>query len=154
MEGISNKQISIDIVPLRAEDRNSWNILARGYKTFYETDLHDSIYDEVWHRLLNADGIYGFGAHLQGNLVGIAHYQFHRTIWMEDACYLQDLFVDEASRGHGVARALIERVAQSARENNASRFYWHTRQDNTTARLLYDKVANYKGFIRYDYPLE
>jgi hypothetical protein len=54
----------------------------------------------------------------------------------------------------GMARALIERVAQSARENNASRFYWHTRQDNTTARLLYDKVANYKGFIRYDYSLE
>ncbi|WP_275901636.1 GNAT family N-acetyltransferase [Paenibacillus sp. SYP-B3998] len=47
--------------------------------------------------------------------VGIAHYLFHRTIWMKDACYLQDLFVNEAARGHGVARALIERVAQSAR---------------------------------------
>ncbi|PUA36522.1 GNAT family N-acetyltransferase [Paenibacillus elgii] len=154
MAGISNKQISIDIVPLRVEDHDRWNILVRGYKTFYKTELPDSTYDEVWHRLLNADGIFGFGAHLQGNLVGIAHYLFHRTIWMEDACYLQDLFVDEAARGHGVARALIERVAKSAREHNASRFYWQTRQDNTTARLLYDKVANHKGFIRYDYPLE
>lgn len=141
-------------MPLRAEDRNRWNILSRGYKTFYEIDLPDSIYDEVWHRLLNADDIYGFGAHLDGNLVGIAHYLFHHTIWMENSCYLQDLFVDGAARGHGVARALIERVAQSAREHNSSRFYWLTHQDNTTARLLYDKVANQEGFIRYDYLLK
>lgn len=141
-------------MPLRAEDRNRWNILSRGYKTSYENDLPDSIYDEVWHRLLNADDIYGFGAHLDGNLVGIAHYLFHHTIWMENSCYLQDLFVDEAARGHGVARALIERVAQSAREHNSSRFYWLTHQDNTTARLLYGKVANQEGFIRYDYLLK
>jgi GNAT superfamily N-acetyltransferase len=154
MAGISNEQIVLEIAPLRAEDRNRWNVLARSYKIFYETELPDSKYDEIWHRLLIADGIFGFGAHLQGNLVGITHYLFHRTIWMEEACYLQDLFVDEAARGHGVARALIERVAQAAREHNASRLYWQTRQDNATARALYDKIANHKGFIRYDYPLE
>jgi GNAT superfamily N-acetyltransferase len=154
MAEISNEQIVLDISPLRAADRNRWNVLARSYKTFYETELPDSKYEEIWQRLLIADGIFGFGAHLQGNLVGITHYLFHRTIWMEEACYLQDLFVDEAARGHGVARALIERVAQAAREHNASRFYWQTRQDNSTARALYDKIANHKGFIRYDYPLE
>jgi GNAT superfamily N-acetyltransferase len=153
MAEISNEQIVLDISPLRAADRNRWNVLARSYKTFYETELPDSKYDEIWHRLLIADGIFGFGARLQGNLVGITHYLFHRTIWMEEACYLQDLFVDEAARGQGVARALIERVAQAAREHNASRFYWQTRQDNTTARSLYDKIAIHKGFIRYDFPL-
>lgn len=153
MAGISNKSITIDIAPLRAEDRTRWNILARSYKTFYETNLPDSTYDEVWDHLLSADGIFGFGAHLQGNLVGITHYLFHRTIWMEEACYLQDLFVDETARGYGVARALIERVAQEARGHNASRLYWQTRHNNATARALYDKIANHKGFIRYDYPL-
>jgi GNAT superfamily N-acetyltransferase len=153
MAGISNKPILIEIVPLRAEDCKRWNVLARGYKTFYETNLPDSKYDEVWDRLLNSDGIFGLGAHLQGNLVGITHYLFHRTVWMKDDCYLQDLFVDETARGHGVARALIERVAQEARANNASRHYWQTRQDNVTARALYDKIAHHKGFIRYDYPL-
>jgi GNAT superfamily N-acetyltransferase len=154
MAGISNEQIMIDISPLRAVDHNRWNVLARSYKTFYETELPDSKYDEVWHRLLIADGILGFGAHLQGNLVGITHYLFHCTSWMEEVCYLQDLFVDESARGNGVARALIERVAQAAREHNASGLYWLTREDNTTARALYDKIARHKGFIRYDYPLE
>ena len=31
--------------------------------------------------------------------------------------------------------------------------YWLTQDNNTTARTLYDKVAVYKGFIRYDYPM-
>lgn len=144
----------IQIAPLKAEDRDRWNILARGYKAFYETVIPDSTYDEVWSRLLVGDGIFGFGAHLHGTLVGITHYLFHRTIWMEDACYLQDLFVDEAARGQGAARALIERVAIAARERNASRLYWQTRHNNATARALYDKIAVHRGFIRYDYPLD
>jgi len=28
-----------------------------------------------------------------------------------------------------------------------------TQEDNARARLLYDKVARFNGFIRYDYPL-
>lgn len=154
MTKISNQQIIIDIEPLRAADRNRWNILARSYKTFYDTELSDSEYDEVWNHLLNSDEIFGFGAYLQGNLIDITHYLFHRTIWMEKVCYIQDLFVDEVARGRGVARALIEQVAQAAREHNASKLYWQTHQDNANARVLYDKIAHHKDFIRYDYSLE
>jgi hypothetical protein len=35
----------------------------------------------------------------------------------------------------------------------ATRLYWTTKQDNTTARALYDKVAAFNGFIRYDLAL-
>ena len=139
--------------PLQMEDRARWDILARGYKTFYETVLTDAQYDEAWARLLHGQDVYGLGAHVDGRLVGIAHYMFHTSAWSAAACYLQDLFVDEAVRGQGVARALIEQVAQAARERGAPRFYWLTQQSNTTARTLYDKVAQYKGFIRYDYPM-
>ena len=64
-----------------------------------------------------------------------------------------DLFVDKTARGRGAARALIEQVAAAAREHGATRYYWHTQQDNATARLLYDKVARFSGFIRYERPL-
>jgi GNAT superfamily N-acetyltransferase len=57
-------------------------------------------------------------------------------------------------RGRGVARALIDAVADAARKQGASRYYWQTKQDNARARLLYDKVAVFRGFIRYDYPLD
>jgi ribosomal protein S18 acetylase RimI-like enzyme len=153
MAKIMNEQIVIEIAPLKPDDRSRWNVLARSYKAFYETELPDKSYDEVWECLLNDDEIFGLGAYLQGNLVGFTHFLFHRTIWMEKACYLQDLFVDETARGHGVARRLINQVAEYACEHQASKLYWQTREDNTTARALYDKIAHHKGFIRYDYPL-
>ena len=143
----------IEIHPLRAGDRVRWEVLARGYKTFYKTTLAPSEYDEAWRRLMKAEAVHGLGAHLDGHLVGIAHYLFHPSVWMHDVCYLQDLFVDVAARGHGVARALIGRVADIASTRGAPRLYWLTAEDNAVARRLYDKVGQFRGFIRYDHPL-
>lgn len=141
----------IDVRPLTPEDRAAWEVLARGYKDFYETDVPDEGYEQTWRRLLHGAEVHGRGAWLDGRLVGITHYLFHVTVWSADCCYLQDLFVDEAVRGKGVARALIDRVASEARERGAARLYWMTKQDNATARALYDKVAAFSGFIRYDH---
>jgi GNAT superfamily N-acetyltransferase len=138
---------------LRPQDRADWGRLAAGYKAFYNTPTTDAEYDEAWRRLTQDDGVHAFGAYIDGRLVGIVHYLFHTGTWTPTQCYLQDLFTDPALRGRGVARALIEAVAQAARERGAARLYWLTQDHNTTARALYDKVAAYKGFIRYDYPM-
>ena len=143
----------IAIAPLRPEDRAAWEALARGYKAFYETEHDDEVYSGTWRRLLAGDRIHGFGAHLDGRLVGIAHFLFHAQTWSTDACYLQDLFTTPDVRGRGVARALIDAVAQAARSRGASKYYWQTRDSNQAARALYDRIARHKGFIRYDYPL-
>lgn len=70
-----------------------------------------------------------------------------------DVCYLQDLFTAADVRGRGVARALIEAVVEFARERGCGRVYWMTHETNATARLLYDKVADNRGFIRYQIDL-
>ena len=44
-------------------------------------------------------------------------------------------------------------MADAARDHGATRYYWHTQEDNATARALYDQVARFSGFIRYQYPL-
>ena len=147
----------IVVTELRDADRQRWGELWRGYLDFYETSLPDSIYDLTWRRLMEAKSIYGFGARRSGAaapLVGITHYLFHDHAWSPKlVCYLQDLFVDASVRGAGAGRALIERVAQVARERDCLRLYWTTKQDNATARLLYDRMAKFNGFIRYDYAL-
>ena len=144
----------IDVGPFRKAERAAWERLARGYNDFYETVLPASDYDRAWRRLLSGKEIHGLGARVDGKLVGIAHFLFHSNIWRAEVCYLQDLFVDPATRGQGVARALIDAVAAAARERGASRYYWQTKQDNARARALYDKLARFRGFIRYDYQLE
>jgi len=145
--------MGIRIEPLQATDRATWEVLARGYKAFYNTPTSDAEYDMAWSRLLARDGVFGLAAWVDGQLVGIAHYLFHTSVWAQSNCYLQDLFTLQSARGKGVARALIEAVAQAARERKAARYYWLTQEHNAVARVLYDKVAKHQGFIRYDYPL-
>jgi GNAT superfamily N-acetyltransferase len=128
--------------------------LARGYKAFYDTPTTDAEYAAAWNRLLAREHVFGLGTHVDGRLAGMAHYLFHAGTWAPSACYLQDLFTSPDQRGRGIARALIEAVAAQARAHGATRFYWLTQEHNAVARTLYDKLARYRGFIRYDFPLE
>jgi GNAT superfamily N-acetyltransferase len=149
----------IIVTPLALEDRARWAELWRGYLDFYETRLPPEIYEHTWQRLIAAESpIRGLGARLgsaTAPLVGITHYLFHAHAWTtQEVCYLQDLFVDSAIRRGGCGRRLIEAVAAAARERECYRLYWTTREDNATARSLYDRIARFNGFIRYDYALE
>jgi len=146
------------VTAFRPADRERWTALWRAYLDFYETSLPADIYEHTWRALLDPDGpIYGLGARADsdtGPLVGIAHYLFHPHAWSQkEVCYLQDLFVDPTLRGNGVGRALIEQAAAAARARDCLRLYWTTKQDNAAARQLYDRLAQFKGFIRYDYAL-
>lgn len=151
---MTRTRAAVAIGPLDDGDRARWELLARGYKAFYETGLGDAEYERAWQRLVAGDAVHALGARLDGTLVGIAHFFFHPTVWLADACHLQDFFVDPAARNRGVARALIEAVAATARERGAFRLYWHTHTGNATARALYDKVARHIGMIRYDRALD
>ena len=89
-------------------------------------------------------------AERDGELLGLAHYLFHRsTIMIAPTCYLQDLFTAESARGQGIGRALIEAVYERARAAGASRVYWQTHETNRTAMALYDRVAERSGFLVY-----
>lgn len=146
-------RLAVAIGPLEPGERERWEILARGYKHFYETQIPDEAYERAWQRLRTGVA-QGLGARIEGRLVGIAHYLYHPSTWADRVCYLQDLFVDPEARGHGIARALIEAVAERARSEGASRYYWLTQRHNLVARALYDKVAAHRGFIRYDFPVD
>lgn len=143
----------IVVKPLQSADHTAWLPLARAYKAFYKTETTDAEYDSAWQRLLAGEAVLGLGASLDGQLVGFTHYLFHTSTWTTRVCYLQDLFTDPGVRGRGVARALIGAVADAARHKGATRLYWLTQHDNVAARRLYERVAQYKGFIRYDHPL-
>jgi GNAT superfamily N-acetyltransferase len=53
------------------------------------------------------------------------------------------------ARGKGVGAELIKQVEKIARAAGASRIYWLTKEDNVSARALYDKLADRSGFIQY-----
>jgi GNAT superfamily N-acetyltransferase len=137
------------------EDFDRWLVLWEGYNRFYgrhgPTALPEAVTRMTWARFFDAyEPVHALVAHSGGRLVGLVHYIFHRsTILIGPTCYLQDLFTDEALRGRGVGRALIEAVYERARAAGAGRVYWLTHESNETARRLYDGVAERSGFIVY-----
>jgi GNAT superfamily N-acetyltransferase len=141
---------SITIEPLAAGQFEHWLPLARGYKSFYATPTSEAEFVHAFARLVSGHDVYGFGAWREGQMVAIAHYLYHTSVWLPSVCYLQDLFVHPEQRGQRVADALIARVRTAATEMGARRFYWLTKEDNDVARRAYDRIARYHGFIRYD----
>ena len=141
----------IKIAFLSHADYQSWLRLWQSYLTFYETSLPLITIEATWRNLLDSNvPIYGFGAWLDGTLVGITHVVLHPNTWNSTkCCYLEDLYVNESMRGHGVGRALIDHVYEFARQQNCNRVYWTTQEDNTAARRLYDTLASKTDMIQY-----
>lgn len=139
--------------PLSLSDRPTWDSLWAAYLAFYKTRLSQDIYDTYFDRLLGDDpqDYNCLVAELNGKLVGLTHFLFHRHGWkVENVCYLQDLYADPQVRGRGIGRALIEGVYAAADAAGAPSVYWLTQDFNTHARKLYDRIGKLSPFIKYD----
>lgn len=138
--------------PLAASDHAEWRRMWTLYLEFYETSAPEEVYETCWRRLLGDDpqDFHGLIAEADGRPVGLTHYLFHRHGWrVENVCYLQDLYVDEAARGTGAGRALIEGVYRAADAAGAPGVYWLTQDFNHEARKLYDRIGTLTPFIKY-----
>ena len=143
----------ISVSEFQADDRPRWEELFSAYNAFYERTLPREMYDRAWREFLEEVRMHALGARLDGHLVGIAHFLVHVSTTAPDSCYLQDLFTSPDARGKGVARALIRAVENWARRNGCARLYWQTHESNHAARLLYDQIADNRGFIVYQMSL-
>jgi GNAT superfamily N-acetyltransferase len=139
------------IRPLNASDETIWRSLWQGYLTFYETSLPDEVTTTTWNRLVNDDPLFlGYVAEQDGEVIGFATVVLHDFTWSNTpAGLLHDLFVRPDVRGGGIGRALIDHVIDHGRAEGWSRVYWMTKEDNATARRLYDTYAPADGFVRY-----
>ncbi|PUE21420.1 GNAT family N-acetyltransferase [Limnohabitans sp. WS1] len=133
------------------DDFAQWVTLWKGYQVFYKTHIAEATTDTTWSRFLDpAEPMYCAVAEVDGKLIGMVHYIFHRSCWTAgDYVYLQDLFAAPELRGKGVGRALIDHVYAVAKAQGGSRVWWLTHETNSDAMHLYDKMADKSGFIQY-----
>ena len=135
----------------RPDDFEQWLPLWQGYQAFYKTRIAENVTASTWRRFHDtAEPMHCAVAELDGRLVGMVHYIYHRSCWTAgDYCYLQDLFSAEDLRGTGIGRALIEHVYTAAEAAQAARVWWLTHESNQSAMLLYDRIADKSGFVQY-----
>jgi GNAT superfamily N-acetyltransferase len=142
-----------EIRPAGDDDFFGWLPLFDAYCGFYETDLDDAKALIVWNWLRDE------GNPLQallaidddGTPIGLAHYRpAPDTLAATTGIVLDDLYVDEAHRRSGVARALIEHVRERAAELGTGGVSWVTAADNTEAQRLYDDIATRTSWVTYE----
>ena len=139
-----------------AQDEAQWRVLWQRYNVFYHApDLPEAATNATWARILDTQSAIGcIVAEDNGKLLGFINYVIHPRTWdARDACYMEDLYVDEAARGKGVAKRLCADLKALCVQEGLSRIYWHTQEGNATARRLYDAIGTKDDFVHYVMPL-
>jgi GNAT superfamily N-acetyltransferase len=148
--------MSVTVRDAQAEDATAWRALWDGYCAFYRAHVPEEVSATTWARIVDPSMPLGCRlAARDGRVAGFAIHVIHLGTWTTaPICYLEDLFVDPTERGGGIGRTLIDDLLALCRTRGWGRLYWHTEQENATARRLYDRYAPADGFVRYRLFLE
>jgi GNAT superfamily N-acetyltransferase len=142
----------VAVRPIEPADHEVWAPLFAAYREFYELEDEPEVVERVWGWIQDpAHETNALVAVVEGEVVGFAHHR-HYARPAEGGCglFLDDLFTLQRLRGKGVGRALIDRLAEMAREQGCSKVRWVTAADNTVAQRLYDDLAERTDWLTYD----
>ena len=143
--------MTLELRDASPRDETAFRSLWTQYLAYYKVALTPKVTTATWSRLMDpASPVKVRLAVAGGTVMGFAIHLHHPSTWVAtEDCYLEDLFVTDASRGQGLGRALIDDLIAIARAKGWSRLYWHTDETNTRARALYDQYVASDGHIRY-----
>ena len=110
------------------------------YRVFYGQEHAREAAERFIADRVDADDSAVFVAEVGGRVEGFAQlYPLMSSVALGRIWVLNDLYVDEGQRSHGVASALLERANAFAKETGASRMSLRTARDNRAAIALYEK---------------
>jgi len=143
---------AVVVRPVTTTDQTRWKELFRGYREFYRLPESEDVVSRVWGWLMDPEHeCQALVAESNGIVVAFGNYRrFARPSTGSVGLWLDDLFTSEQARGQGVARAIINELAQLTGVQGASVLRWITAQDNLQAQALYDQVATRTSWVIYD----
>jgi ribosomal protein S18 acetylase RimI-like enzyme len=149
---------SITIEPLHAGNLDAAVPLLAEYKYGRKwSEAEVAVCRDFWDRLARSGYAYGLLAREEKRYAGFLTYSWaFSTTKGLPILRVQDLFTSESCRRKGVAKALLGRAEQLARDAGAHRIQLETDCDNEAARSLYGDKAGFlhlKQKIVYMLPL-
>ena len=131
-----------------------WCRLYHGYAEFYKVPMNEEILNTTFGWIIDPDHeVEGLLAFLEGDNhpCGLAHVRrMPRPLGGTEIGFLDDMFVDPASRGNKVGEALFDALRNRARDRGWSKIRWITADDNYRARGLYDKLSSKTMWNTYE----
>jgi GNAT superfamily N-acetyltransferase len=146
----------VEIRPARTEEVEEMLPLIRAYCEFYETVPNDKGIRRMFETLISdPDQGAVFIARDEGKAVGFATLDWKwSSLKGARIGYLEDLFVDPAARGRGIADTLIEVCANRCRKLGMPAMAWQTAPDNQRAQQVYNRTgAEADTYLEYDLEL-
>lgn len=134
---------SIQISRAGAADLADLTRLFDAYRMFYGQPSEPTQASSfVWNRLTQGDSVIFLARGEDGSVIGFTQlYPTFSSIACRRAFVLNDLYVDEAARGRGVARALLVAARAHAVGVGAAYISLETAVDNTRAQALYESFG-------------
>ena len=137
---------------IKLADRDEWEALYRGYADFYKVEMNEKILKTVWEWIHdNNHDVSGLVYEQDNQIIGIAHYRkMPSPLRGKYIGFLDDLFVDPNHRRKGIGEKMIEELNVISRRNNWNLVRWITRDDNTKAKSLYEKLSKKTNWKVYE----
>ena len=137
---------------IEIKDKEEWGKLYQGYAEFYKVKITEETLNTVWNWLhdLNHE-LNGLVYEVDNNIVAIAHYrQMPSPLRGKNIGFLDDLFVHPDFRGRKIAEDIINKLNDISKEQGWGLIRWITRNDNHSAKSLYDRVAKKSTWDVYE----
>ena len=137
---------------IKLEDKENWEKLYRGYAEFYKVEMNEKILNTVWSWVHDKNHeVNGLGYVIDTNLVALAHYRkMPSPLRGQYIGFLDDLYVDPNHRGKKIGEKIINKLNEISKANGWNLVRWITRENNSRAKALYDRVSEKSTWDVYE----
>jgi len=142
----------LEMYDIQKKHYEVWIELYHKYAEYYQVDIPKDNFDLTWKWLTSENyPFWGILADVDSKIVGFAHFRsLPSPLDSCEAGFLDDLFVLQGYRGKKIGYSLIEKVHQIGKSKNWPYINWITKDDNYTARTLYDKISTKTDWNFYE----
>ena len=149
---------SMDITVARATpiDTDALLPLVRAYRVFYgQTPDEPGERRFISKHLRDTTSVVFLASEGRSALGFVQIFESWSTVRLAPMLILEDLFVEPAARGRGIARALIDAAIAYAREAGAGGMFLETAVTNERAQAVYERAGweRERTFVKFNAPL-
>ena len=137
---------------IEIKDKVEWKNLYYGYADFYKVEITEETLNTIWNWLHDLKHeLNGLVYEIDNHIVAIAHYRrMPSPLRGKDIGFLDDLYVHPDYRGRKIGEDIINKLNEISQEKGWGLIRWITRNDNHSAKSLYDRIAKKSTWDVYE----